>query len=247
LLFAGRGVRAGLQSFCGSAAALAQARSRLRDAQEAHRPRFRDLLHGPAVLRFQYVREVLTVNGSAKNLRLQKVVYPSGREVYYAYPPGGTIGAAMNRVGAIGSGDANAQYAFLGAAAAIQLDYPRVTDSPGFSYDPNANGLYEGLDRFGRVIEHPWRKTGGTHRDRFTYGYDRAGNHTFRKNVVGSGRAPPPDQGPKSEKPVEMSIVSPEPPIPLDRTEGSDRMQLRLDVRTRTGWVTEDPQKRRER
>jgi RHS repeat-associated protein len=132
--------------------------------------------------------------GVPRFLRVQKVVYPNGREVYYNHPSSGTIGAAMNRVDNIASSATPAAaakfaaYSYLGASSIVKLDYPALDAAGGLglSYDPAGDGSYSAFDRFGRVIDHGWRKTNGTAVDRFTYGYDRAGNRTYRKNTVAS-------------------------------------------------------------
>ena len=92
--------------------------------------------------------------------RLQKVIYPNGREVYYRYAE--SISSALNRPDAIGPSDANvATYAYLGAGTVVRLSYPEVTNTLSLDYDPNGNSLYEGFDRFGRVVDHKWA-TGGS-------------------------------------------------------------------------------------
>jgi RHS repeat-associated protein len=55
----------------------------------------------------------------------------------------------------------------------------------GAEADADAGDKYTGLDRFGRVVDQRWIKTGnGTHTDRFGYGYDRDSNRTYRDNLV---------------------------------------------------------------
>ncbi|MGM0489808.1 MAG: hypothetical protein ACQESR_24005 [Planctomycetota bacterium] len=47
------------------------------------------------------------------------------------------------------------------------------------------SGTFDGFDRFGRVVNHLWRDYGGSaDADRFKYGYDRAGNRTWKENDV---------------------------------------------------------------
>jgi RHS repeat-associated protein len=50
--------------------------------------------------------------------------------------------------------------------------------------DPDTGDIYSGLDRFGRVKDNRWLDGGGDDLDRIQYGYDRAGNRIWRKNVV---------------------------------------------------------------
>ncbi len=51
------------------------------------------------------------------------------------------------------------------------------------------DSAYSGWDRFGRVVDQRWYDYGASaDRDRFTYGYDRASNRTYRENTLASGK-----------------------------------------------------------
>jgi RHS repeat-associated protein len=50
--------------------------------------------------------------------------------------------------------------------------------------DPETGDIYSGLDRFGRVKDNRWLDGAGDDLDRIQYGYDRAGNRLWRRNVV---------------------------------------------------------------
>ncbi len=49
----------------------------------------------------------------------------------------------------------------------------------------DAGDNYIGFDRFGRTVDMNWRKTiGGDELDHIQYGYNRASNRTWRKNLA---------------------------------------------------------------
>ncbi len=70
----------------------------------------------------------------------------------------------------------------MGLASPVRVQYPE----PFITYTLATGGgvnPYTGLDRFGRVIDLPWFDSEST-LVRLNYGYDRASNRTFRKDVV---------------------------------------------------------------
>jgi len=56
--------------------------------------------------------------------------------------------------------------------------------NPAGTNDPDTGDIYSGLDRFGRVKDNRWLDGAGADLDRIQYGYDRAGNRIWRRNVV---------------------------------------------------------------
>jgi RHS repeat-associated protein len=56
--------------------------------------------------------------------------------------------------------------------------------NPAGTNDPDTGDIYSGLDRFGRVKDNRWLDGAGDDLDRIQYGYDRAGNRVWRRNVV---------------------------------------------------------------
>jgi hypothetical protein len=56
--------------------------------------------------------------------------------------------------------------------------------NPAGTNDPDTGDIYSGLDRFGRVKDNRWLDGAGADLDRLQYGYDRAGNRIWRRNVV---------------------------------------------------------------
>ena len=76
-------------------------------------------------------------------------------------------------------------YTYLGGGRIVVEDYQQPDVK--LNYDSGTAGTYDGLDRFGRVVEHLWYDYGASaNRDQFTYGYDRASNRLYRENTVAS-------------------------------------------------------------
>ncbi|MEM1353909.1 MAG: RHS repeat-associated core domain-containing protein [Planctomycetota bacterium] len=95
----------------------------------------------------------------------------------------------FNRVHAIkdgspGSGTNLVEYKYLGGGRAVVADYTE----PNVKLDlwGSTVGTYDGLDRFGRVIDQRWIDYAGSPVDlaRLQYGYDRDSLPNFRRDVV---------------------------------------------------------------
>ena len=72
-------------------------------------------------------------------------------------------------------------YKYLGASMVVDANHPAVPTGLKLTYAGAASGDYSGLDRFGRVVWQRWlRSNGASAADRHFYGYDRAGNRTWR-------------------------------------------------------------------
>ena len=99
-------------------------------------------------------------SGEAKYVRLTRVDYPAGEDVYYVYPASG-IGNALNRVEAIADNSAGttrfAEYTYLGAQTIVKIAHPQTTYGLNLSY--GSAGTYNGWDRFGRIVEQKWTNT----------------------------------------------------------------------------------------
>lgn len=132
-------------------------------------------------------------NGSDNNTRRTSITYPNGRQLDYGYGATNGENDLLSRVGSLtinGEGHAAVSYTYGGLARFLTIQYPE----PGvqLSYlktasQPVGDGGddYTGYDRFGRVVDMRWVTTsGGAERDRFQWGYDRASNRTWRRNVV---------------------------------------------------------------
>ncbi|VTR94318.1 rhs repeat-associated core domain-containing protein : RHS repeat-associated core domain protein OS=Singulisphaera acidiphila (strain ATCC BAA-1392 / DSM 18658 / VKM B-2454 / MOB10) GN=Sinac_0291 PE=4 SV=1: RHS_repeat: RHS_repeat [Gemmata massiliana] len=128
-------------------------------------------------------------NGTTNQSRLTSITYPSGYVLTYNYASG--ISSAISRLSSLSDpGGAVESYDYLGldtvvrrahSGPSLDLSYVKRTgESNG-----DAGDQYTGLDRFGRVVDQRWlNPTTGTATDRFQYGYDTAGNRTYRDNLV---------------------------------------------------------------
>ena len=97
----------------------------------------------------------------------------------------------MNRLDAIkddsgGSpGSTLASYSYLGLGTIVIEDY----EQPDVRLEYFFSSSYAGFDRFGRVVDQRWYDYGASaDRDRYTYGYDRASNRTYRENTIASAK-----------------------------------------------------------
>jgi hypothetical protein len=116
--------------------------------------------------------------------------------VNYTYGASGSAADCLNRLDAIGdtfgsdTGTSSplAQYTYLGLDRIVQENYvqPGVT----LDYFGGVSGTYAGFDSFGRVVQQLWANSAGP-LDQFQYGYDRAGNRLWRRNVLSSSLNPP--------------------------------------------------------
>ena len=97
----------------------------------------------------------------------------------------------LNRLDAIkddsgGSpGSTLASYSYLGLGTIVIEDY----EQPDVRLEYFFDSAYSGFDRFGRVVDQRWYDYGASaDRDRYTYGYDRASNRTYRENTIASAK-----------------------------------------------------------
>jgi len=157
--------------------------------------------HGGAVntstsLKVQYAYE----DGTDNNVRLTTMTYPDGRELNYDYGSSGSTGDALSRVASLIDDDGTTHlvdYSYLGGrlplpwlgegrgeGVFVKTDYPE----PDLRYDlamGTGNDPYDGLDRFGRIVDSRWYDYGSSADvDRIKYGHDRAGNRTYREQTV---------------------------------------------------------------
>ena len=77
------------------------------------------------------------------------------------------------------------KYKYLGMSSVVEVDYP----TPQVKLDlwGGTPGSYTGLDRFGRVVNHPWVNYGVSPEEdvaRIQHGYDRNSNRLWRQNDV---------------------------------------------------------------
>jgi RHS repeat-associated protein len=121
---------------------------------------------------------------SASNeIRPASLTYPNGRVITYYYDTSSDLNYKMNRVSSIKDGTTVlAAYTYLGAGTAVQVNY---ATEPGIVLDlwGGTSGVFNGIDRFGRVVDQRWVKS-GTDKDRYQYGYDSMGNRLWKQNLV---------------------------------------------------------------
>lgn len=120
--------------------------------------------------------------GEAKFVRKVSMTHPSGRVVYYTYPASG-VGDRLDRIDAIANDSAGtsifAQYTYLGQDVIGRIDHPLVTT--GLRRERDTGGNPTEIDRFGRVLDERWKRSGATFNyDRFQYTYDRTDNRLTR-------------------------------------------------------------------
>jgi RHS repeat-associated protein len=114
---------------------------------------------------------------AAKNLRPTSMTYPSGTTVNYAYGTSGGIDDLASRPVTIANGSTTlATYQYTGSGKPMKTTYNQPNISLAY-----ANGS---LDRFGRIIDHAWKNSGGTSLVQIKHGYDYAGNRTYREDVA---------------------------------------------------------------
>jgi RHS repeat-associated protein len=125
-------------------------------------------------------------NGSANTIRLEKITYPDGRKLHYFYGDPNSIDDQLSRVAALVDDNETSHlvdYKYVGANEFAIVSYPQPVLK--LTYANDAEDAYTGWDRFGRIVDQRWLKS-ATAVERLQYGYDRANNRLYRKNVVAS-------------------------------------------------------------
>ena len=98
------------------------------------------------------------------------------------------LGEAISRLTALAKdtgrgqndGNVHAAYVYNGAARVAEVTHPQVTNGLTLSRKGSSSGVYPSLDRFGRVRWQKWTASNGDWQDVTFYGYDYAGNRTYR-------------------------------------------------------------------
>ncbi len=134
------------------------------------------------------------INGGTVANCIAGMTCPNGRDLTYDYGTASGMNDACSRIESIiNPADAVnpnlAQYQYLGVSGFVNV----ASAQPGINWtlydstnDPNTGDIYSGLDRFGRVDNCLWQKSGAT-LAQIQYGYDRASNRTWRKDGVLTG------------------------------------------------------------
>ncbi len=130
-------------------------------------------------------------DGTNNHARLTAITYPNGRVLHHEYSSGND--SNLSRLSYLSDVDANgtrlAEYTYLGAGQIVKVDYPQpdllCNLAHGAGDDP-----YDGLDRFGRVVDLLWRDYGSSaDAVRIKHGYDRASNRLWRQDTVAAANS----------------------------------------------------------
>jgi RHS repeat-associated protein len=136
---------------------------------------------------------------SANHSRLQSMTYPNGRTLRYEYSSG--LDTTISRLSFLADDTSGSvgthleEYSYLGASIVIKRAHPQPGVDLTYMMQSgesagDAGDQYTGLDRFGRVVDQRWIATsGGSHTDRFQYGYDRDSNRLYKNNLVASAQS----------------------------------------------------------
>jgi len=130
---------------------------------------------------------------NANSARRTGMTYPDGRQIDFSYGASGGLDDLLSRIASFainGESTDLVTYEFVGAGRYVKIAYPQpdvelsyftAADQPvGDADDP-----YGGYDRFSRTIDMRWiDSSDGGVKDRIQYGYDMAGNRTWRKNLA---------------------------------------------------------------
>ena len=125
------------------------------------------------------------VDGVAKYVRLDHVVYPDGRQIGYNYASG--VDNIMSRLSSTSDSTGTlARYTYLGLGTIVTEDQARASVRLNYLDD---SGDPSRLDRFGRIVDQVWEQYDGNgdvigEIDHYHYTYDRAGNRTSKTNVL---------------------------------------------------------------
>ncbi len=129
------------------------------------------------------------MSGGANHSRLTSMTYPDGKVLTYNYGSG--LNDRISRISSLSDTTGTLEsYEYLGLSTVVLRAHPQPgVDLTYIKQSSESNGdagdLYNGLDRFGRVVLHRWIATATTTvLDGFGYGYDRDGNRLYRENLV---------------------------------------------------------------
>ncbi len=125
----------------------------------------------------------------ADHSRLTSITHADGYVLTYNYASG--LNDSISRLSSLSDTTGTLEaYSYLGLGTVVVRAHPQPNVDLSYAKRSgegvgDAGDQYTGLDRFGRVVDQRWlNPTTGTATDRFQYGYDAAGNRTFRDNLV---------------------------------------------------------------
>ncbi len=132
-------------------------------------------------------------NGAANHARLTAITYPNDRVLHHEYSTGNDNN--LSRLSYLSDVDAGgtrlAEYTYLGAGQIVKVDYSQPDLRYNLAYG-SGNDPYDGLDRFGRVVDLLWRDYGASSDAvRIKHGYDRASNRLWREDAVAKSQGTP--------------------------------------------------------
>ncbi len=126
---------------------------------------------------------------NANYSRPVSLTYPNGRTIYDNYADGldSTISRLTSITNTSPTGTTLEAYTYLGLDTVVQRAHPEAGINLSYLNLPTGSGdagdPYNGLDRFGRVVDQYWGPSGSP-TDNLTYTYDRDGNRLSRNNLV---------------------------------------------------------------
>ncbi|MES2659495.1 MAG: RHS repeat-associated core domain-containing protein [Verrucomicrobiota bacterium] len=125
--------------------------------------------------------------------RPTNIIYPDGRKIELGYGEIGSIDDLLSRVATVTDVTTSspwevATYSYMGADTSVISAYaePEVELTyikQGSEPDGPAGDPYAGLDRFGRIIDHRWIKSGADI-ERIQYGYNLGGLRQWRLDTL---------------------------------------------------------------
>jgi RHS repeat-associated protein len=131
--------------------------------------------------------------GGANHSRPTGITYADGYGINYLYGDDGGLDDRISRVDGLEDGDHTLEaYDFLGLSTVVRrvrpgIDVDMTLANPLGDATGEAGDQYNGLDRFGRVVDLAWyNSVDDANSDDFVYGYDRDGNRQYRDNRVNS-------------------------------------------------------------
>ncbi|MDF0653131.1 MAG: RHS repeat-associated core domain-containing protein [Nitrospira sp.] len=128
---------------------------------------------------------------SGNTSRPTSMTYPGtdaipGKQLAMVYNAG--VDATISRLSQINyDGSSLEEYQYLGLGTTVRRTQTAAGLRQTFwetGATSDSGDVYNGFDRFGRVVNLLWETTGGTDRALFKYGYDRDGNRLYRTNEL---------------------------------------------------------------